>query len=277
MKNRLILAGVMGALVLNVVCVQNASAQALDSRSPAWKKSLATAVNDGTKIGGILQALPKADRAAFAGDVLSVLQSKRQYMSDSLAWSNEVAHATAALIDGAGDAHNDVVAEIFVAADISALGLISQAVSDTVNQRKNGLNDADYLQNALKTLQTVESRTAGKADALTRFAYALAALIDASINPKQFEQDIFAKLDSLLAKLGTTKENLAHALANAQGGVGGNGGNGGTSGGSYPTLRRPYKPFGGGGGLQDLGNNNNNNPGANPPDQTTSGYQNQKI
>ena len=53
-------------------------------------------------------------------------------------------------------------------------------------------------------------------DAVTRFAYAVAAFMAAAGNPAQFEHDLMGKLDDLLGKVGATRESLATALAAAK-------------------------------------------------------------
>lgn len=110
--NRLILAGVAVLGCLTVACAQSAGTPALDNRSAAWKQNLALAVNDPTKVAGVMQSIPEADRAAFAADVLEVLQTKRQYMPDKAAWAQEFSATAAALIAGAGGAKNAVLSTV---------------------------------------------------------------------------------------------------------------------------------------------------------------------
>ena len=302
--NRLILAGVAVLGCLTVACAETAGSPALDNRSAAWKQKLAQAVNDASKVESIILSMPDADRAGFAADVLTVLQAKRQFMADKVAWAKEFGVTAAALVSGAGgaksavlaavtagignacitgesrelgkgdmallgvlvkstemqlkgddrvafanallgavgkqkaadagvhklalsmtalslfagagDAKKTVAAEIFAVVDVGDLGAVSEALCDAFNQRKNSITNDDYLQVALQILQVVAPRVAGMPDAVTRFAYAVAAFMAAAGNPAQFEHDLMGKLDDLLGKVGATRESLATALAAAK-------------------------------------------------------------
>ena len=294
---------------LSAAFAENAGAPALDNRSPEWKKNLTVAVNDATKVAGVIQSMPEADRAAFATDVLGVLQSKRQFMADKVAWAKEYGTTVAALVtgaegaknavlaavapemvracvtgesrelgrgdlellgvlakssvsllkvadraafanvllqavakqkaadadvhklaqcmtvlalvSGAGEAKKDVVAEVFATVELGDLGAVSEALSDAFNQRKNGLNNEEYMQVALQMLQAVAARTAGLPDAATRFAYAVSVFLDAAGNPTQFESDLMGKISGLLEKVGH-KDSFGTALAAARADKAGN-------------------------------------------------------
>ena len=311
MNNRLILAGLVAFGLLGAVCAaDNVGAPTLANRTPEWKKNLGLAVNDETKVTGAIQAIPEADRAAFAAEVIAVLQSKRQYLVDQAAWAQNFSATVAALLAGsggaktamlsamaaeivngcassetrelgnaellqlgalaksielrmggpdrvafanalllavdkqkttdvgvhklacsvtalslfagAGDGKQSVLAEEFAVVKLGDLGAVSKTFADAFGQRKNNLSNDDYLQAAVKILQTVAARTAGLPDATNRFAYAVAMFVAAAGNPAQFEQILLGKLAEVLPKVGATTEAFASALAAAKGDIAAN-------------------------------------------------------
>ncbi|MEI8242618.1 MAG: hypothetical protein WCI17_05070 [bacterium] len=110
--NKLIASAVVTLGVLAAACAADPASTARETRSAAWQKNLALAVNDAAKATAAIQAMPEAERAAFAADVLAVLQTKRQVMADKAAWENSFAETAAALVAGAGGAKKAVLAAV---------------------------------------------------------------------------------------------------------------------------------------------------------------------
>ena len=115
MNNRLILALLAAGGLLGAAYAQNAGAPATQGRSGDWSKNVGLAVNDETRIAGLMQGLPEADRAAFAANVMAVLSSKRQVMADKTAWEKNFGAAAGALVAGAGGAKTAVLGAIATA------------------------------------------------------------------------------------------------------------------------------------------------------------------
>jgi hypothetical protein len=102
--------------VLAFVCVGHAGMPTLNNRSTEWKNNLVIAVTDATKAAGAIQAIPVADRVAFAANVLAVLQAKRSLMLDKTAWAAQFAATAVALVTGAGEANRQAVLTTVAAA-----------------------------------------------------------------------------------------------------------------------------------------------------------------
>ena len=305
--NKLILACVAVLGCLGAVWAEDAGAPVFANRSAEWKSNLSLAVNDESKVAGAIQAMPEADRAAFAADVLGVLQTKQQLVADKAAWAKNYRMTAAALVAGAGgakkavlgsvaagvvgacmtaesrelgsgdlpelgalaksvtqqmksedraafanaliqatdkqkaadaathkmalcaislsmfagagDAKKGVVAEVFAVVAIDDLGAVAKSLSDAFNQRKNKLNNDDYLRLAVQYLREIAGRLAGQQDATLRFAYAVAAFLGGASNPAAFEPDLMGKIADLLPKVGATQESLATALTAARAGL----------------------------------------------------------
>jgi len=107
-----ILAGVAVLVCCAVFSASGAASTAAGGRSPEWNKNLKLAVNDAAKAAEAMKAMPEADRAAFAADVLAVLQAKGQRMADKTAWANEFAAIAAGLTAGSGGAKSTVLAAV---------------------------------------------------------------------------------------------------------------------------------------------------------------------
>ena len=134
MNNRWILAMLATGGLLCVAHAQNAGAPATQGRPGDWSRNVGLAVNDETKVVGLMQGLPEADRAAFAANVLSVLASKRQVMADKAAWEKNFGAEAGALVAGAGGAKTAV------------LGAIANAIiADCASSEAHELGKGDLL------------------------------------------------------------------------------------------------------------------------------------
>lgn len=181
--NKLILASVAAVLILRTVAVaESAGAPALNSRSPEWKKSVAAAVNDSTKVADIVHALPAADRAAFAADVLSVLQSKRQHMADKVAWANEFGATCAALVSGANGSRDAVL-------PVVTGGLLNTCVSGESRELGKG---------GLSLLGVLTKSTASNLSAGDRVAF-VKALLKSCGSQKTTDADVHKQAVSIAA------------------------------------------------------------------------------
>ncbi|MEI6210610.1 MAG: hypothetical protein WCR06_03180 [bacterium] len=107
-----ILAGVAVLVFCAVFSANGAAATAAGGRSPEWNKNLKLAVNDAAKAAEAMQAMPEADRAAFAAEVLAALQAKGQRMADKTVWANDFAAIAAGLVAGSGGVKSAVLAAV---------------------------------------------------------------------------------------------------------------------------------------------------------------------
>ncbi|MFZ4394199.1 MAG: hypothetical protein ACOYOU_01075 [Kiritimatiellia bacterium] len=131
MTSKLIWAGVAMLGCLAVSCANGANAPAAGIRSPEWNNNLKLAVNDATKAAAAMQAMPEADRAAFAAEVLAALQTKRQHMSNKGTWANDFAAIAAGLVAGSGAAKPAVLSAV-------AAGIVSACVDPETRELTNG-------------------------------------------------------------------------------------------------------------------------------------------
>lgn len=159
--NRLILAGVAAFGLIGAACADDAGASSLDNRSSEWKKNLGLAVNDETKVAGVLQSIPEADRAAFATDVLAVLQAKRLHMADPAAWEKNFSATAAALVAGSDGAKKAVLS-----------AMAAEIVNDCVAAESRELSSGELLQLGVLA-KSVEQRLGGE----DRVAFANALLL----------------------------------------------------------------------------------------------------
>ena len=163
--NRLILVGVAAfGLIGAAACAEDAGASALDNRSAEWKNNLGMAVNDETKVAGVMQGMPEADRAAFAADVLAVLHAKRLHMADMAAWEMNFGATTAALVAGSGGAKKAVLS-----------AMAAEIVNDSVAAESRELDSGELLQLGVLA-KSVEQRLGG--DDRVAFANALLPAVD---------------------------------------------------------------------------------------------------
>jgi len=159
--NRLILAFLAAFGLIGAACAEDAGASALDNRSSEWKKNLGLAVNDETKAAGAIQSLPDADRAAFAADVLDVLQAKRLHMADAAAWEKNFSATAAALVAGSGGAKKAVLP-----------AMAAEIVNDSAATESRELGNGELLQLGVLA-KGVEQRLGGE----DRVAFANALLL----------------------------------------------------------------------------------------------------
>ncbi|MEI6211626.1 MAG: hypothetical protein WCR06_08365 [bacterium] len=182
---------------LTFVCAGKAGVPAVNNRSPEWKINLVIAVNDATKAAGAMQAMPAVDRAAFAADVLGVLQIKRNSMVDKPAWAAEFASTAAALVTGAGEANLQAVLPAIAAAIVHAC-----ATGGSHELTKGDLNLLGVLTQSIMSQLRSEDRV----------AFATALLLD--VDQQNTPDDAIHKLavsktsDLLLAGAGNDRAGV---------------------------------------------------------------------
>lgn len=132
MTNNRIVAGVaMLVGCLAVFCAHGADTVAPGNHSAEWNKNLKMAVNDAGKAADAIKAMPAADRATFAAEVLAALQTKSQHMSSKSAWVNEFAATAAALVAGAEGAKMAVISAV-------AAGIVNACVDAESRELTSG-------------------------------------------------------------------------------------------------------------------------------------------
>jgi hypothetical protein len=155
------------------------------------------------------------DRVPFAASVLRAVASSST--ADEASRKLALSTAALALVGGAGDRKVPVIATVFCDTPTNGLAAVTAALADAFGQRRNQLSNENYQQIALGVLTAVANCAAGKPDAGQRFAFAVAAFVEAAVVPAAFEQSILGRIPAeQLVKVGLTPESLATAVQTAR-------------------------------------------------------------
>jgi hypothetical protein len=218
---RAILALVVVLGSLAAAMAQDTGATTTDNRSAAWKQNLGLAVNDETKVTAAIQAMPEADRAAFAADVLSVLLAKRVLVADKAGWARSFAATAAALVAGAGNQRTAVAAAVaaevltacvsadtreLAAGDLPQLGALAKSV---LLQLKG--DDRIAFLDAMLAATNKQKAANGNVHKLALCTVALSLFAGAGDAKKGAAAEIFATVP--LADLGAVAQAFSDAFS----------------------------------------------------------------
>ena len=151
--NKLILTGIAILGCLSMASAEpSAHAKSHPGRPDAGRQEKITqAVNDPTKVAGLMASMPPAERAAFAKEVLAVMKDKRQHMADQVAWAKEFGATAAALVTGAGGMKSAVEEAV-------ASGIVNACVSGESHE----LSSKDTMLLAVLSKNTIEALPSGE-------------------------------------------------------------------------------------------------------------------
>jgi hypothetical protein len=226
--NKLIMSAVLALGVLATAYAAESIAPAREARSAVWQKNLALAVNDAAKATAAIQAMPEAERAAFAADVLAVLQTKRQVMADKAAWESSFAATAAALVAGAGGARQAVLAAVaaetvnavvtseareLTAGSLTSLGALAKLEMSMLK----GQDRVDFANALLQAVNKQKATDAG-VHKLAMSMTALALFAGAGDAKKEVFAEVFAVVD--LRDLGAVAKAFSDAFSQRKNNLG---------------------------------------------------------